>query len=232
MNVDPNILAAIVSVTLTAVIGFIVARAGKRHDARAQAEAALIGIGPQIIKEQNLRINQQDERINLLGREIDKLRERERDCQEQLDSANNRIALLESRIDNHTLEFRSPKEGASILIVDDSPEFARTIERTLNFEGLISFHVTSGSDALRYLRQYDFKLIIMDIVLNGELDGVATALRMRDEGFNLPIIAVTGHEKILDNARVLEAGFVTVLIKSQFRYQDLIKTVKENLSER
>lgn len=70
------------------VIMFIVARATKNFDARGQAEAALIGIGPKIIEEQN-------KRIDSLTKSIDTLWAAERKCQTDLATALNRIAALE-----------------------------------------------------------------------------------------------------------------------------------------
>jgi GTP cyclohydrolase II len=99
---DPNwYVSASVGGFVSLVTGIIIAKASKKFDLRAQieakqyearahAEAALMGIGPTIITQQNVRIDQ-------LSAQLDVLWKRERDCQEQLDDARSRIERLEKR---------------------------------------------------------------------------------------------------------------------------------------
>lgn len=94
---DANLIAGLGGIALTGVVTYIVARGNKQFDARAQAEAALIGIGPQIIREQNTR-------IDALYKQCSDCWERERECREelgkqmtQLGAALLRITALEQR---------------------------------------------------------------------------------------------------------------------------------------
>lgn len=88
---DANVIATVVGVVATAFTGFLATRMLKRTDARAEAEAALIGLGPKIIDQQNVRIDQ-------LSREVDAIWRRERECMKELDEAKVRIALLERKV--------------------------------------------------------------------------------------------------------------------------------------
>jgi hypothetical protein len=97
-----NFTAIAVSGVVTLVGGVALAYFARRFDARGQAEAALIGIGPQIIVAQNVR-------IDALSRQVEDVYKREQDCQRQLSDANHKIAESERRI--RLLEDRFPRFG-------------------------------------------------------------------------------------------------------------------------
>jgi len=78
ITADPNWVATLGAASLTGLITYIVARRGKNDDARSAAEAALIGSGPEIIRQMN-------ERTLQLQQEISKLWERDRECHDDLD---------------------------------------------------------------------------------------------------------------------------------------------------
>ena len=95
-----NIYAVVTSGVISLVGGVAIAMVAKRFDARGQAEAALIGIGPQIIREQNTRIDQ-------LSSQIDDIYRREQECQRDLREtrrdlghALQRIRAIEDRFPN------------------------------------------------------------------------------------------------------------------------------------
>lgn len=88
---DNNLVAGGIAALVASTITFLFARYGKGLDAREQAEAALMGIGPAIIAEQNKRIAQ-------LSDDIAAIWEREHDCRVQLNEAQKRIDMLEHRM--------------------------------------------------------------------------------------------------------------------------------------
>lgn len=88
---DPNFIALAVGGVVTTITGILIARASKQSDARAQAEAALIGLGPQIIAQQNAR-------IDALTTQIDAIWKRELECRRELDLAKRRIESLENHV--------------------------------------------------------------------------------------------------------------------------------------
>jgi hypothetical protein len=79
-----NLLATLGSVLLTAILTYGVTRVGKGYDARAAAEAALIGTGPTIIAEQNRRISALTEDSGRLWVQIQESYKRERECRDSL----------------------------------------------------------------------------------------------------------------------------------------------------
>lgn len=94
---DINLWTSIGTIVLTGVVTITITRWGKNLDARGLAEAALIGIGPQIITAQNIR-------IDALSRQCDDCWKREKECRDELDrqkremsAALDRISALEHR---------------------------------------------------------------------------------------------------------------------------------------
>jgi len=84
-------------------------------------------------------------------------------------------------------------QQARILIVEDDRYIAEvTKERLIKMGYLISGMVTSGEEAIRSVREDAPDLILMDIVLSGEMDGIEAASQIHLT-FNIPIIYATAH---------------------------------------
>jgi CheY-like chemotaxis protein len=86
------------------------------------------------------------------------------------------------------------KESAvRILVVEDELIVAEDLRRRLSAMGyLVIGVVTSGEDALRKVDEVRPDLVVMDISLRGEMDGVTAAHRLREE-FGTPVVYITGH---------------------------------------
>ena len=94
----------------------------------------------------------------------------------------------------------------TILIVDDEAIIAKNLQRTLNKLG---YHVPeiafSGKEAIAKVGELNPDLILMDIHMPGELDGIETANFIRPH-FDIPIIFVTAHanKEIISRAKISE----------------------------
>ncbi len=84
-------------------------------------------------------------------------------------------------------------ERARILIVEDETLVAHDIENMVRNHGYeLCGIATSGKEAVEIARATEPDLILMDIVLKGEIDGVEAAEKIR-EFFNVPVIYITAH---------------------------------------
>lgn len=93
-----------------------------------------------------------------------------------------------------------------IVYVEDNMvnlSLVRRIAQMGNHE-VISY--TNGADALEALKAEHADLILMDIELEGELDGVEVVKRLRARGDKRPIVALTAYAMVGDKERILEAG--------------------------
>ncbi len=82
---------------------------------------------------------------------------------------------------------------SNILIVDDEIDFLTYLDETLTRMGYeIAGMAITGESAVENARLLRPDLILMDIVMPGQLDGIEASKIIRDE-MNVPIIFVTSH---------------------------------------
>ncbi len=92
-----------------------------------------------------------------------------------------------------------------ILVVEDEVIVAEDIRRTLQNQGYaVPSTVTSGEDAIKKAKENNPDLALMDIFLQGEMDGIETAKQMRS--LDIPVIYLTAYsdKKILERAKITE----------------------------
>ena len=84
---------------------------------------------------------------------------------------------------------------ANILLVDDDSRFLRVMEGLLEGPDRRIFTAKSGKEALRYVLERDFVLILLDVRMP-EMDGFETAaiIRQRERSRYTPIIFLSGME--------------------------------------
>ena len=95
---------------------------------------------------------------------------------------------------------------ANILIVEDDGIVALDIgSRLKNFGYSVSATVSSGKEAIKKVKENHPDLVLMDIVLQDEMDGIEAADKIRTQ-FNIPIVYLTAYadEKLLDRAKLTE----------------------------
>jgi PAS domain S-box-containing protein len=103
--------------------------------------------------------------------------------------------------------------NAEILVVEDEPIVARHIGMELDALGYSVCGVaTCGADALRLAAARHPDLVLMDIVLKGELDGVETARRLREQT-DVPVVYLTAHADDSMLKRAKETGPSGYLLK-------------------
>jgi len=93
-----------------------------------------------------------------------------------------------------------------ILIVEDERIIAEDIQRTLrNFNYDVISVVSSGVDAIKIAKESKPDMVLMDIVLDGTMNGVEVAGKIRDH-HKIPIIYLTAYadDKTLKNAKVTD----------------------------
>lgn len=94
----------------------------------------------------------------------------------------------------------------NILIVEDEAITALDIKRKLEYWGHNVLDIAhSGSDAIEIALKTKPDLILMDIIIKGELDGIETAHEIKKK-CDIPVIYLTAHseEKIMERAKYTE----------------------------
>ena len=97
-------------------------------------------------------------------------------------------------------------EQNNILIVEDEILVATSIKKYLQDFGYDVINiVASGSKALSVLRENQVNMVLMDIRIKGDIDGIETSAKI-NELYNLPIVYLTAHTdpKTLERAKKTE----------------------------
>lgn len=141
------------------------------------------------------------------------------------------------------------EEKINILLIDDRPENLIALESILDDPGFNLIKATSGQQALSYVLEYEFALILTDVQMPG-MDGFETAelLRGKSESEHIPIIFVTASNKEQKYVfKGYEAGAVDYLFKpvepailkskvtifiNLYRQQKLIRYQADNLKQK
>lgn len=113
----------------------------------------------------------------------------------------------------------------ALLVVEDDHETQKFLKLILNAHCSLRF-AESAEEAWDILGKESFDLILMDISLRGEEDGLQLTRRIREKSpvSDIPIIAVTAHAFADDRRRSLEAGCNEYLPKP-FRVKQLQELV-------
>ena len=81
-----------------------------------------------------------------------------------------------------------------ILEVEDEAIIAMLMERELERIGYeVTSSVTSGENAINSITENPPDLVLMDIRLAGDMDGIETASIIKDR-FNIPVIYISGYD--------------------------------------
>src|SRR5579872_228501 len=113
--------------------------------------------------------------------------------------------------------------ASRILVVEDDPPLAATLERVLGAEGHDVEVAADGNDALRLARARPFDLVVLDVMLPG-LDGIAVCRRLRSSG-PVPILLLTALGGTEERVRGLDSGADDYLVKP-FAYEELLARVR------
>lgn len=106
--------------------------------------------------------------------------------------ANNVSSLQERR---HR-ERRNPREGTTILLIDDSPTILTALKRILRSAGCVTLEALDAETGLEIAQNQKPDLIFLDIVLPG-MNGFAALrnLRRETQTKDIPVIMISGNEQ-------------------------------------
>ncbi len=95
---------------------------------------------------------------------------------------------------------------AEILIVEDEEAHAEAMEEGLKRLGHTCSVVYSGEDAVAKLRSQPFDIIVTDLMLGGEIDGLGVLHAAREHAPGTKVILVTAHSSVDTCRAALQQG--------------------------
>lgn len=114
-------------------------------------------------------------------------------------------------------------EKNRVLVVDDNPEICEIIDILLKDEGFEIETAGDGDRALSLIRDGDYDLIILDIMMPGK-NGYQTCLEIRKNS-NAPILFLSARSKDSDKTLGFSSGGDDYLTKP-FSYNELVSRCK------
>ncbi len=103
-------------------------------------------------------------------------------------------------------------KGKRILVVDDDPPIQRILRRNLSVSGYEVLVADNGEDALEMVQLHKPDLILLDLGLPGEVDGMDVCRQVR-EWTQTPIIVVSARTEEVHKVEALDLGADDYLTK-------------------
>lgn len=102
--------------------------------------------------------------------------------------------------------------GLKVLIVDDSKDNQLLLTSFLSRTRAETFIAGNGEEAIRKVYECRPDIVLMDVQMP-VLSGIDATLKLREQGFDKPIVALTAHALKGDREQCLAAGFTDYLTK-------------------
>jgi two-component system copper resistance phosphate regulon response regulator CusR len=107
-----------------------------------------------------------------------------------------------------------------LLIVEDEPKTGNYLRQGLIEAGYVVDLACNGIDGLHLAGSGEYQLVILDVMLPG-LDGWNVLSRLREAGWQVPVLFLTARSSIADRVQGLELGADDYLAKP-FAFAELL----------
>ena len=111
-----------------------------------------------------------------------------------------------------------------ILIIDDEKDNTEIIKDILEDVSYSTMLAKSAAEAKAILAANDFDLILMDVWMPGQ-DGISLLSEWYSEGFNTPVVMMSGHAEPSDIVRAMKLGAVDFLKKPLHDFLPILRNI-------
>lgn len=118
----------------------------------------------------------------------------------------------------------------TILIVEDEQKLSRVLQLELEYENYITEIANNGEDALQLIREKEWDLVLLDIMLPG-LSGIEVLRKIRRAEIHTPIILLTARDAVHDKVSGLDLGANDYMTKP-FQIEELLARIRVNLRQK
>ena len=101
----------------------------------------------------------------------------------------------------------------TVLIIDDEPNIRRMVGALLGAEGYDVRDASDGSSGTTRASESEPDVVLLDLMMPGDLDGMATLERLRAEIPDSPVVMMSGRAGLSDAVRATKLGAFTFLEK-------------------
>lgn len=111
-----------------------------------------------------------------------------------------------------------------VLLVEDNTQLNKALTTLLKRNSYLVDSALDGEEALIYLRDYQYDVIVLDIMLP-KIDGLTVLSRARNNGIQTPIILLTAKSTVEDKITGLDLGADDYLPKP-FNTEELLARIR------
>ena len=111
-----------------------------------------------------------------------------------------------------------------ILIIDDERDNTEILKDILEDVSYSTMLARSAAEAKAVLAANDFDLILMDVWMPGQ-DGISLLSEWYSEGFNTPVVMMSGHAEPSDIVRAMKLGAVDFLKKPLHDFLPILRNI-------
>src|SRR4051812_27762701 len=101
----------------------------------------------------------------------------------------------------------------SVLIIDDEPNIRRMVGALLSAEGYEVRDAPDGATGIARAIETDPDVLLLDLMMPGELDGMATLGRLRETLPDVPVVMMSGRAGLSDAVKATKLGAFNFLEK-------------------
>ncbi|MBO6524367.1 MAG: response regulator [Balneolaceae bacterium] len=102
----------------------------------------------------------------------------------------------------------------NVLIVEDDKVLSLLLSKMVDKIGAnVIGTCVKGQDAISKAKTLSPDLILMDIMLEDDIDGIDAMLALRRESIDVPVIFITGNSDTYNRERAKQTNYIDYLVK-------------------
>ena len=114
-----------------------------------------------------------------------------------------------------------------VLIVEDDKVLSLLLSKMVDkFGANVVGTCVGGQEAIDKAKLLSPDLILMDIMLEDDIDGIDAMLKLRDDKIDIPVIFITGNSDTYNRERAKKTDYIDYLVKP-ISFDLLKETIKK-----
>ena len=115
----------------------------------------------------------------------------------------------------------------NIIVVEDDKVLSLLLSKMIERLGYeVQEVITKGREAIEKIEEQSPDLVLMDIMLEDDVDGIDAMIELRKKGVQVPVIYITGNSDPVNRERAKSTGFEEYLIKP-VSFEDLKANIEQ-----
>jgi DNA-binding NtrC family response regulator len=118
-----------------------------------------------------------------------------------------------------------------LLILDDDPNQCKTLKKILDAKGYQVFTAASSLEAIRLITENEFNLVLTDLLLKGDKNGVEIFREMKKIKPAIKVMLFTGYGPEEERRLLMEAqlaGMIDEFLRKPIEIEELIQAVEKH----